>query len=298
VQKITRRTFVAQTLGASAFLAGCRAAPGGGRPTAADWVDLGESGVAVPRLAMGTGTHGWKKASDQTRLGREAFSRLVAHGVERGAAFIDAADLYGSHELVRHALRDGAISRDRVAILSKIWHSEAPEMVPSTDAVADVERFCREMGVDEIDVCLLHCVQDPAWPDQLERHRDGLSSLKERGLVRAVGCSCHTHASLRVAAEHPWVDVLLARINPHHKRMDEDASTEDVVQTLELARAAGKGVLGMKIFGCGDLTAPEQRRESLRLALGTGLMDAATIGFTAPEQIDDAMDRVDEVLVA
>jgi len=298
---VSRRTFVKRTvLGASALLAGCRPytdeleLP----KTAADRVPLGSSGVHVPRVAMGTGTHGWKKASDQTRLGKEAFARLVARGQERGSAFVDAADLYGSHAFVHHALESGAIQRDKVAILSKIWFSEAPEMTPTDRAKPEVERFLKEMGVDEIDLCLIHCVQDKAWPEQLERMRDELSELKEKGAVRAVGCSCHTHAALARAAEHPWVDVILARINPGHKRMDADADTETVAATLKRARANGKGVIGMKIFGCGDFASAEQRDRSLRYALNEGLVDAMTIGFTAPEQIDDTMDNIDRILGA
>ena len=44
-----------------------------------------------------------------------------------------------------------------------------------------------------------------------ERIRDELSELKQKGAVRAVGVSCHDHEALKVAAAHPWVDVVLAR---------------------------------------------------------------------------------------
>ncbi len=301
---ITRRTFLKSAVGASAMLAGCSS--NGGDPdriedvrdSAADRVELGRSGVLVPRVAMGTGTHGWKRASDQTRLGQQDFSKLMAHGVERGAAFIDAADLYGSHSFVRSALEDGSVKRDDVTILSKIWFGEAPEMTPTTTALPEVERFRGELGVDVIDICLIHCTQDALWPEQLKQMRDELSELKSRGVVRAVGCSCHTNAALKVAAEHPWVDVVLGRINPEKQVMDGDATVDETAATLRLARANGKGVLGMKIFGCGAITSAEAREASLRYSFGGDLIDAATIGFTSPEQIDDAMDTIDSVLTA
>jgi aryl-alcohol dehydrogenase-like predicted oxidoreductase len=301
VSRITRRTFLKGAVGGSALLAGCGVAGSAGSggaiaPTAADRVPLGRTGLLVPRVAMGSGTHGWKRESDQTRLGRDAYARLLKHGVERGAAFFDTADLYGSHEIVRHAMRTQAIPRDRVTILSKIWFAAAPEMQPTTTAVPEVERFRRELGVDHIDIVLIHCVQDAQWPVQLERMRDELSELKQRGVVRAVGCSCHTHAALKAAVEHPWTDVVLARINPAHARMDDDATVDETAALLKTARGSGKGVLGMKLFGCGDLIDPEQRQQSLGMSFGGGLIDAGTIGFTAPEQIDDAMDRIDLAL--
>jgi len=295
---MSRRTFLKRSaLGASALLTGC-ASKGGPRkaPAAADRVVLGQSGLSVPRVAMGTGTHGWKRISDQTRLGKEAFTRLMLHGVERGAAFIDAADLYGSHAFVRHALENGPIPRDRVTILSKIWVTEAPGMQPAGDARVEVERFRRELGVKTIDICLIHCMEDATWPEKQKTIRDGLSKLKAEGVVRTVGCSCHSHAALKAAAEDPWTDVILARINPEHKRMDGDAATAEIARTLKSARSNGKGVIGMKIFGCGDLAAPDQRRASLEYVLNNGLVDAMTIGFRSPGEIDDTMAAIDAIL--
>lgn len=256
---------------------------------------LGRSGLLVPRLAMGTGTAGWARVSDQTRLGQRDFVRLMRHGVERGARFIDAADLYGSHPYVRAALSE--MRREDITLLSKVWFSPgAPKMQPTESARPEVERFLNELGVERLDIVLIHCVTDAAWSSRLARMRDELSELKAAGLVRAVGCSCHSHAALRVAAEDPWVDVILARINPGHKRMDPDANVEQVAATLRLARENGKGVVGMKIYGSGQWQGAEQRRASLALAFGGGLVDAVTIGHMSPAQVDDTIANMDAVL--
>ena len=101
--------------------------------------------------------------------------------------------------------------------------------------------------------------------------------------MRAVGVSCHDHGALRRAADLPWVDVILARIN--HRggaQFSCDDTAEEVAKTLRRARANGKAVVGMKIFGAGTLTRPEDREASLRYVLGNGLVDAMTIGMTAP----------------
>jgi aryl-alcohol dehydrogenase-like predicted oxidoreductase len=258
-------------------------------------VPLGNSGLMVPRLAMGTGTTGWQRSSDQTRLGREEFVRLMRYGAERGASFIDAADLYGSHSLVRAVLEE--LPRDQVTLLSKVWFAEGAPLMPTTQtARPEVDRFMSELGVDMIDIVLIHSVTDPAWPTAQARMRDELSELKQQGRVRAVGVSAHTHAALRVAAEDPWVDVIFARINPGHRRMDEDATVDEVATTLQLARANGKGVVGMKIYGSGEWRSPEQRKESIRYALDNGLVDAMTIGHTNLDQLDDTILNIEAVL--
>jgi aryl-alcohol dehydrogenase-like predicted oxidoreductase len=257
-------------------------------------VSLGQTGLVVPRLAMGTGTRGWERASDQTRLGRSEFVRLMRHGIERGAAFIDAADLYGSHEFSRATLAE--LPRERLTLLTKIWFNEAPKMQPTTTARPEVERFLGELGTDYLDIVLIHMATSPTWPLELERMRDELSQLKQAGRVRAVGCSCHTHAALKVAAEHPWVDVIFARINPGGKNMDQDASVAEVRATLVRARANGKAVIGMKVYGNGNWASPEQRRESLRTAFEDGLVDAVTIGHLSTEQFDDTSQNLASVL--
>ncbi len=267
---------------------------------ATERVPLGRStpdgpALMVPRLALGTGSGGWARESEQTQLGQREFVRMLRHGVERGAAFIDTADLYGAHLYVKATIAE--LRREDLILLSKIWFAEgAPKMTPTETARPEVERFLRELGTDYLDAVLIHCVTDARWPTQQARMRDELSELKQRGVVRAVGCSCHTLAALRVAAQDPWVDVLFARINPGHQRMDPDGTVEQVADTLRLARANGKGVVGMKIYGAGHWRTPEQRRQSLELALTTGVTDAISIGHVSCSQIDDTIDNMNAVL--
>jgi 1-deoxyxylulose-5-phosphate synthase len=126
--------------------------------------------------------------------------------------------------------------------------------------------------------------------------RDELSELKSQGIVRAVGCSCHTHATLRQAAEDPWVDVIFARVNPGGVRMDPDASVEGVNETLRLARANGKGVVGMKIYGEGGYASDAQRLESLTSVFANELADAITIGHMSEAQFDNTISNMELVL--
>lgn len=263
-------------------------------PASTDMLPVGKTGVMVSRIAMGTGSNGYNRVSDQTRLGMAGFSKLARHAYERGVRFFDLADLYGSHPYFKNALKE--IPRDPIAILTKIWFQGGGAM-PKTDTVLPhIERFKQEIGVDVLDIVLLHGVQDARWPEQVKRLRDELSRLKEKKTVRAVGCSCHSLDALRTAADDPWVDVIFARINVKQKKMD--GAPGDVASVLKKARANGKFVVGMKIFGCGDLTGDENRDASLRYVLGNGLVDAMTIGFTQPEQIDDTMERATKILQA
>ena len=66
-----------------------------------------------------------------------------------------------------------------------------------------------------------------------------------------------------------------------------DGSPEEVIEVLRQTKANGKAVIGMKIFGEGTLI--DQREDCIRFAQELGLIDAMTIGFEKPEQVDDVL---------
>jgi len=263
----------------------------------ADAVTLGRTGVTTSFLAFGTGMNGGNRSSDLTRLGQEKFTRILRHGMDQGVRFLDCADLYGTHSFVREAVK--GVPRDRYTLLTKIWPFKEDWITPSGGAKEEVDRFRRELATDTLDVCLIHCMQNDRWPEELARVRDELSKLKDEGAVRAVGVSCHDHGALKRAADLPWVDVIFARINHRGGAAFEcDDTVEEIGKTLRRARANGKAVVGMKIYGAGKLTRPEDREASMRYVIGQGLVDAMTIGTTAPEQFDDSLQAIGRALRA
>jgi predicted aldo/keto reductase-like oxidoreductase len=140
---------------------------------------------------------------------------------------------------------------------------------------------------------------DAKWQTQYAGIREGLAAMKKKGAVRAVGVSCHDYGALKLAAEDPWVDVILARINyMGGSQYDCDGTAEEISKTLKLARANGKAIVGMKIFGAGKLTKPEQKDASLKYVIGNNLVDAMTIGMLNTEQVDDSIKRINATLKA
>jgi aryl-alcohol dehydrogenase-like predicted oxidoreductase len=297
---MTRRRFLAGTLASAGVLVSGRpawAADPKPKLSGTDVVSLGRTGIKVSRLAQGTGFNGSKRSSAQTRLGQEACTGLLRHGFDQGVTFLDMADLYGSHQYVRDALK--GYDRSKFVLLSKIWLRQEDWNQPSGGALAEVDRYRQELNSDMLDICLLHCTVNEQWPTQFERVRDELSELKQKGVVRAVGTSCHDLGALKVAAEHPWVDVIFARINNKGGRQySMDGEAEEVSAVLKKARANGKAVVGMKIFGAGKLIEPEQKETSLRYVWSNELVDAITIGMLSTEQVDDTLARMKTALNA
>src|SRR3984957_14993711 len=223
--------------------------------TASDTVSLGSTGIKTSRLAMGTGTVGSGHHSHQTALGMKGLSDLLLNGYDHGLRFFDSADSYGSHPHVAEALKH--VQRDKVTVLTKTWARD-----PAT-ARADLDRFRRELGTDYLDICLMHCLTEADWPERFKGVMDVFAEAKQKGIIRAHGCSCHSIEALRAAAKSPWVEVDLARINPIGSHMD--GSPQEVVAVLREMKAAGKAVIGMKILGQGDLR--NRQDEGIKFAL-------------------------------
>jgi predicted aldo/keto reductase-like oxidoreductase len=252
-----------------------------------DKVKLGKTGLVVPRMAMGTGTVGYNRSSNQTRKGMDAFVKMAHHAYERGIHFFDMADGYGSHPFVGEAIK--TLPREKLTLLSKVWtHEDGSENNQPVDKILD--RFRQEIGTDYIDILLMHCMTQGGWDKNRTHYMDGLAKAKQDGIIRATGVSCHNIDALRLASQHPWVDVIMARLNPFGSKMD--GTPDEISEILAQAQANGKGVIAMKVFGEGEHVQDDEREQSIRFALTRGNISCMTLGMESELQIDDAVERV------
>lgn len=251
-----------------------------------DRIKLANTGVEVSRMAMGTGTNGGGKNSNQTRkLGIKGLSDLLRAAYDEGVTFWDSADGYGSHPHLKEALK--SVPREKVVILTKADVETAEEMK------SNLERYRQEIGTDYIDIILLHAVTNPNWRNNLKGPMQVLSEAKEKGTVRMVGISCHSLSALEAAAEEPWVELDLARWNPGGAHMDADVSV--VKKVLTKMKANGKSIMGMKVLGQGDLL--DKKDECLQFQLGSEFIDCFTIGIESYDQFKDLAKRIPEASV-
>jgi aryl-alcohol dehydrogenase-like predicted oxidoreductase len=255
--------------------------------SATDMVTLGKSGIQVSLIGMGTGSVGSGQASNQTRLGVKEFTRVVRYALDHGIHFFDVADQYGSHVYLREALK--GVPRDQYVIQTKTHATKL------ADARSHLERYRLELGVEYIDIVLLHCMQKTAWPHDHEGSMEYLMKAKDEKIIRAHGTSCHGMDPLRTSAKNPFVEIDLARVNPEGLIMD-DKKPDEVASVLEEMHNAGKGIIGMKILGEGRINTPERKDASLRYVLGLGTVDSFIIGFQSTDQVDDILKRTGDAI--
>jgi diketogulonate reductase-like aldo/keto reductase len=108
----------------------------------------------------------------------------VRLALELGYRHIDTAQAYGNEASVGKALRDSGVPRDEVFITTKFYPARR-------DPVAEAEQSLRRLGVDQVDLYLVHWPQRGpvwAWP--------GMERTQERGLARSIGVSNFAAADL------------------------------------------------------------------------------------------------------
>jgi len=200
---------------------------------------LGSAGLKVSRLSFGTAFMG--PLSD--RFSPKEGATLLLQALDRGISFWDTSDDYGTHTHVARALRQ--VPRDQVVISSKT-HKPA----------GAVERILGELGTDYLDILLLHDV-GLDWADAARKGFRLWQQDKVQGKVRALGLSTHSARVAWLAAGWPEVEVLLVPINATgvctpDSRI-EDGGIKEMLEAAQRACEMAKGVVAMKVMGCGTL---------------------------------------------
>ena len=234
-ERLSRREFLKGTaaLAGTVMLSSCNTGPSAKHtPTAVDQVTLGKTGLKMSRLGIGTGSKG---GSIQRALGADGFNRLIHYAYDHGITYIDTAESYRTHTMVREAIKD--LPREKLFIQSKM--PGVPEK-----PLEVLDRYRRELGVDYIDSLLTHCGVTANWDDERRRVLDALEEAKDKKIIRAHGISCHSLPALKTAAELDWVDVNLVRINPQGAHIDTPA--EEWKSWLEREGKSAKLTLPIK----------------------------------------------------
>jgi len=104
--------------------------------------------------------------------------KAVHHALGLGYRHIDTAQEYGNEESVGQALRESGVPRSEVFLTTK-FHP-----MPGNHPVAAAEQSLRRLGVDWVDLYLVHWPEGGptwAWP--------GMEQVRERSLARSIGVS-------------------------------------------------------------------------------------------------------------
>ncbi|HEX3713921.1 MAG TPA: aldo/keto reductase [Trebonia sp.] len=148
-------------------------------------------GNQLPMLGLGV----WQVPDGPTCV------NAVRWALELGYRHIDTAQAYGNEASVGQALRESGVPRDEVFVTTKFNPGRK-------DPVAELEQSLRRLGVDQVDLYLVHWPQGGplrAWP--------GMEQAQQRGLTRSVGVSNYSADDLDQVLAHGSVRPVANQVN-------------------------------------------------------------------------------------
>lgn len=131
------------------------------------------NGVVMPRLGYGV----FLTPPEET-------IPLVHQALDAGYRLIDTAAVYGNEREVGDAIRASNVDRSEIFITTKIWISD----FGYDSTLHAFEKSATKLGVDQVDLLLLHHALPSQFADTIEAYR-ALEQLLADGKVRAIGVS-------------------------------------------------------------------------------------------------------------
>ena len=156
------------------------------------YVKLGNTGLDVSRLCLGSMGFGDPAWVHKWVLEEDAARPVIRHAVEAGINFFDTANVYSlgrSEEILGKALRDFA-NRDEIVLATKVhgrMHAGPNGQGLSRKAIhAELDASLRRLGTDYIDLYIIHRWD---YDTPIEETMSALNDAVRSGKVRYLGAS-------------------------------------------------------------------------------------------------------------
>jgi aryl-alcohol dehydrogenase-like predicted oxidoreductase len=194
---------------------------------------FGSTGIEVSAIGLGAWQLGrsreWPSGPDPDEA-----VRIVHAALDAGVTFIDTAPGYaGGQSEINLGRALAGVHRDLVILCTKVGHMPdgGTDFSPAA-IVPSVEGSARRLGVDHVDIVLLH--NPPPGVIDSDEHYAVLEGLRDKGLIRAFG------ASVDQGAE---VDTVLAASRSTALEVRLSALYQEPAAALDRARERGAGVI-------------------------------------------------------
>ncbi len=246
-------------------------------------------GNSIPVLGLGV----WQIPNGPTTV------KAVRWALELGYRHIDTAQAYGNEESVGRALKQSGVPRDEVFITTKFYPG-------SEDPVAEAEGSLSRLGVDYVDLYIIHWPQGGptwAWP--------GMERAKELGYARSIGVSNFDLRELEqvtaVATVPPVVDQVQFSPFEYRRRLLDAAETRRVALEAYSPLGTGRHLTDSTVERVASQVGRTPAQVLLRWCLQRGLIvitksthhdriaeNAGVFDFTLSDEIMAKLDSLDE----
>jgi aryl-alcohol dehydrogenase-like predicted oxidoreductase len=233
-------------------------------------VVLGNTGIEVTEMCFGTLTVSWLQAG----VSPSEAGDVIAQALDLGVDFIDTGQAYRTYEHVAAAVKGRSIK----PVIATKSHAHTAE-----DMKSAVEEALDAMGLDHIDIFLLHLIRSEEDFRERREALDCLLEFKRKGLIRSIGLSSHTLEGLRPALENPEIEIVLPCVNRKGLGVN-DGTLEEMLALLRELKALGKGVYAMKPLGGGHLF--DDAADSLNYVRSLDCVDSIAVGMKTVAEVE------------
>jgi len=218
-------------------------------------VRLGQTGLKVSRICLGTMTYGDPKWRDWV-LDEAASRPFIQRALELGINFFDTADMYSTgacEEVVGRALKDFADKREAYVLATKVFfptdgrHSG----LSRKHILHAIDDSLRRLGTDYVDLYQIHRLDhDTPIEETLEALHDAVKSGKVRYIGASSMHSWQFTKALYLADLHGWTRFV--SMQNHYNLIYREEERE----MLPLCADQGIGVIPWSPLARGKLTRP------------------------------------------
>ena len=246
-------------------------------------------GSSIPVLGLGV----WQIPNGPTTV------NAVRWALELGYRHIDTAQAYGNEESVGRALKQSGVPRADVFITTKFYPG-------SEDPVAEAEGSLSRLGVDYVDLYMIHWPQGGptwAWP--------GMERTKELGYARSIGVSNYDVRQLEqvfaVATVPPVVDQVQLSPFEYRRKLLEAAESRKVAVEAYSPLGTGRHLQDPTVKRVASQVGRTPAQVLLRWCLQRGLIvitksthrdrieeNADVFDFTLSDEVMVVLDALDE----
>ena len=162
------------------------------------------NGVMMPSVGFGV-----------YQIDKNETKAAVFEALEVGYRMIDTAASYFNEREVGEAIRESGLPRESVYVTSKLWVQD----YEYDDALRAFDRSLSELGLDYIDLYLLHKPYGnyyAAWR--------ALERLHKEGLIRAIGVTSFSNERLQDLFLHNEIKPAVNQIETHPFQQQKDAN--------------------------------------------------------------------------
>ena len=192
------------------------------------------NGVELPAIGFGV----FQSAPDET-------AAAVTEALRVGYRHIDTAAAYGNEREVGQAIAASGLPRDEIFIETKIWISD----YGYDETLHGFEKSAAKLGVEQIDLLILHQPLPTAWEKTLGAYR-ALERLLADGKVRAIGVSNFMPDHLASLLEATDVEPAVNQIELHPYFQQKELQAADARH--DILNQAWSPIGGITFYRDGD----------------------------------------------